>query len=94
MHSTAAEHGGAMADGGEAWKMRYLGSKDVTTASTRCRRARRGCWRLIAGRGGAPTANSIDGAAVALGGEKAERVRAEQRGSAGEWSSERSSFGR
>ena len=66
MSSTAAEHDGAMADGGEAWKMRYLGSKDVTTASTRCRRARRSYWRLIAGRGGAPTTDSAGGAAVAL----------------------------
>jgi len=94
MLSTAAEHGGAMADGGEARRMRYLGSKGVTAASTRCRRARRSWVRLIAGRGGAPAANSTGGAAVALAGERAERVRAEQRGSAGEWSGERSGFGR
>jgi len=49
---------------------------------------------LIAGRGGAPAANSTGGAAVALAGERAERVRAEQRGSAGEWSGEHSGFGR
>ena len=33
-----------MADGGEAWNKHYLGSNDGTTASTRCRRARRSCW--------------------------------------------------
>ena len=66
MPSTAPEHGGAMADGGEARRIRYLGSKDVTTTSTRCRRARWSCWRLIAGHGGAPMVDSAGGAAVAL----------------------------
>ena len=37
--------------------MRYLGSIDGTIASTKCRRARRSCWRLIAGRGGGRAAN-------------------------------------
>jgi len=46
-----------MADGGEAWKMRYLGSKDGTITSTKCRRARRSCWRSIAGRGGGGAVN-------------------------------------
>jgi len=94
MRSTAAEHGGAMADGGEARTKALPWLKGVTTVSTRCRRARRSWVRLIAGRGGAPAANSTGGAAVALAGERAERVRAEQRGSAGEWSGERSGFGR
>ena len=94
MPSTAAEHGGAMADGGEACKMALPWLKSITTASTSCRRARRSWVRLIAGRGGAPAANSTGGAAVALAGERAERVRAEQRGSVREWSGERSGFGR
>ena len=53
----AAEHGGAMGDGGEAWKMRYHGSKDGTTVSTKCWRARWSRWRLIAGHGGGRAAN-------------------------------------
>ena len=93
MHSTAAEHGGAMADGGEARRRLYLGSKGVTAASTRCRRARQSWVRLIA-----PwwsTVGEFDRRGCgALAGERAERVRAEQRGSAGEWSGERSGFGR
>ena len=79
-----AEHGGAMTDGGKTRKMLYLGSKGVTAASTRCRRVRRSYVRLIAGSGGALAANVSGGAAVALGGERAELVRAKQRGSAGE----------
>ena len=39
--STAAEHGGAMTDGGEMRQTLYLGSKGVTAVSTRCRGARR-----------------------------------------------------
>ena len=61
-----AKHGGAMTDGGETRKTLYLGSKGVTATSTRCRGARRGYVRLIAGSGGAPAANFVGGAAVAM----------------------------
>jgi len=74
----ATEHGGAMADGGEAWKKRYLGSNDGTTTSTRCRRARRSCWFLIAGRGGAPAVNHSGGCVGAA------RAELEALGSGGE----------
>ena len=40
-----------MADGGKAWKKRYLGSNDGTTTSTRCRGARRSCGREESGNG-------------------------------------------
>jgi len=60
-----AKHGGAMTGGSEMRKMLYLGSKGVTTMSTRCRGARQSDVRLIAGSGGAPAANFAGGAAVA-----------------------------
>ena len=68
MRSTMAEHGGAMTDGGEARRMLYLGSKGVTAVSTRCRRARRSCWRAESRNEAREEEHVTGGATAALGG--------------------------
>ena len=58
-----------MADGGEAWNKHYLGSNDGTTASTRCRRVRRSCWREELENEAWEEEEIAGGATAALGGE-------------------------
>ena len=79
-----ANHGDAMTDGGEHAQAAIPCSKGVTAMSTRCGGARRSEVRLIAGSGGASTANFAGGAAVAMAAREQGSVRAKQRGSTGE----------
>ena len=88
------KRGGAMTECGKTRKTAIPCSNGVPAVSTRCRGARQSDVRLIAGSGGAPAANFAGGAAVAMAARDQSSVRAKQRGSAGEWSGERSGVSR